>query len=271
MTVLRVVLFVTFSLFPALAMANAQTDALLRALGMERMIELMRLEGLDYAVELGDEMLPGGYTEAFGASVARIYDLDAMRASVQAGFAQTLEGVDLAPLEVFFASQAGQRIVALELSAREAMMDEAIEEAAEDSARRFERAGDDIFHAVDAFVQAGDLLEANVVGALNTNMQFYRGLVDGGAFELSEEQILSDVWAQEEDTRADTRDWLYGFLIMAYQPLPPGELEAYTDLSRTPEGRALTAALFEGFDSMYAGISYGLGLAVAQAMKSEDI
>ena len=203
--------------------------------------------------------------------VARIYDTDAMQTVVKRGFANALDGVDIAPLETFFASDMGKRIVTLELSAREAMMDNAIEETAKEQARAFERARDDAFVLVDDFVKAGDLLEANVVGAMNSNMQFYRGLVDGGAFELSEEQILADVWEQEQETRADTRDWLYGFLIMAYTPLAPGELETYTELSKTKAGAAMNAALFEGFDNMYSDISYALGLAAARAMKVEDI
>jgi hypothetical protein len=58
---------------------------------------------------------------------------------------------------------------------------------------------------------------------------------------------------------------------MAYAPLEPGQLEAYTLLTKTKEGAALTAALFEGFDSMYSDISYALGLAAARAMKAEEI
>ena len=256
---------------PVFAGASEASDKLLTALGMEKMVELMRQEGLSYAVELGDEMLPGGYSQRWGDVVARVYNTDAMEISVRRGFAKGLEGVDITALEAFFYSPRGARIVALEISAREAMMDEAIEDEAKAKARAFERAGDDAFVLVDEFVKAGDLLEANVVGALNSNIQFYRGLVDGGAFELSEAEILADVWDQEDETREETREWLYGFLIMAYTPLEPGALEAYTELSQTKAGKALTAALFEGFDSMYGDISYALGLAAAREMQAEEI
>ncbi len=272
MTRLRIALASLFIvLLPVASLASEATDRLLTTLGMERMIDLMRQEGETYAVELGDEMLPGGYTDSWGAMVARIYDAEAMKTSVRRGFANALEGVDITPLEVFFDTPEGATIVNLELSAREAMMDSAIEEEAKEQARAFERAGDDAFILVDEFVKAGDLLEANLVGALNSNMQFYRGLVDGGAFELTEDQILAEVWQQEDETRAETRDWLYGFLIMAYLPLEPGQLEAYTALSKTHEGAAMNSALFEGFDNMYSDISYALGLAAARAMKVEDI
>jgi len=205
------------ALAPLSLAASDATDKLLSALGMEQMIALMQEEGKSYAVELGEEMLPNGYTESWGKVVERIYNTEAMQIAVKRGFARGLDGVDITPLE--------------------------------------EHAKDDAFILVDDFVKAGDLLEANVVGALNSNIQFYHGLVDGGAFELSEDQILSDVWGQEKETRMETRDWLYGFLIMAYAPLEPGVLEAYTELSRTEAGAALNAALFDGFDSMYNDIS----------------
>ena len=272
MTLIRTaVASLCIAFLPLTSFASEATDRLLASLGMERMIDLMREEGQSYAVELAEEMLPGGYSENWGAVVSRIYSTEAMQTSVRRGFANALQDIDIAPLQAFFDAPMGKTIVTLELSAREAMMDDAIEEHAKEQARAYERAGDDAFVLVDDFVKAGDLLEANVVGAMNSNMQFYRGLVDGGAFELSEEQILADVWEQEQETRADTRDWLYGFLIMAYSPLVPGELELYTELSKTAEGAAMNAALFEGFDSMYSYISYALGLAAARAMKVEDI
>jgi hypothetical protein len=272
MTLIRTaVASLCIAFLPLTSFASEATDRLLASLGVERMIDLMREEGQSYAVELAEEMLPGGYSENWGAVVSRIYSTEAMQMSVRRGFANALQDIDIAPLQAFFDAPMGKTIVTLELSAREAMMDDAIEEHAKEQARAYERAGDDAFVLVDDFVKAGDLLEANVVGAMNSNMQFYRGLVDGGAFELSEEQILADVWEQEQETRADTRDWLYGFLIMAYSPLAPGELELYTELSKTAEGAAMNAALFEGFDSMYSDISYALGLAAARAMKVEDI
>lgn len=259
------------STFANTARASEATDKLLTALGMEQMIRIMREEGLTYAVELGDEMLPGGYSDSFGANVARIYDTDAMEQSVRAGFAAALDGTDINALEVFFASPLGTRIVALEISAREAMMDSAIEDAAKERARQYEAEDDAAFLKVQDFIKEGDLLEANVVGALNSNIQFYRGLVDGEAFALSEAEIVADVWEQVDATRAETREWLYAFLIMAYAPLDAEGFDAYAQLLNTPEGRVMTRALFQGFDSMYGDISYALGLACARAMQAEEI
>ena len=88
---------------------------------------------------------------------------------------------------------------------------------------------------------------------------------------MTEEEILSEVWAQEEDTRSDTREWLYAFLLVAYRPLSDAVLDEYVALSASPEGRAMNRALFAGFNAMYDEISYGLGLAAAQQMLGEEL
>ncbi len=108
-------------------------------------------------------------------------------------------------------------------------------------------------------------------GALNASFHFYRGLVDGGAFEMTESDILRDVWDQEDNTRNDTREWLFAFLLMAYGPLEDGELSDYVALSGTDAGQALNRALFAGYNRMYDELSYALGLAAAQQMKTQDL
>ena len=54
-------------------------------------------------------------------------------------------------------------------------------------------------------------------------------------------------------------------------PLPPGDLQAYTEFSQTPEGRALNAGLFAGFEALYRDISYALGLMAGQGMQGSDL
>jgi len=123
------------------------------------------------------------------------------------------------------------------------------------------------------FIAANDLLESNVVGALNANFAFYLGLSDGGAFPnpLSQDQMLSEVWSQEGVIREDIEEWLFSFLSLAYQPLSDADLQAYIDISNTPEGQAMNQALFVAFDGIFDEISRELGLAVAQVMAGQDL
>lgn len=253
---------------PAMA---APTDDLLDALGVPEIVDIMRDEGVAYGETLAQDMVPGGATENWQATVERIYDEDRMLATVGEGFAEEFGDADTAPLLEFFGSETGQQIVNLELSARDAMRDEEIEDAARAAFRDLEGSGSDTLAAISDFVDTNDLVEANLVGSLNANFMFYRGMVDGGALQMTESDILAQVWSSEEETRADTREWVYAFLLMAYRPLDDGVVEEYTDLSRTDAGSALNRALFAGFNKMYDDISYALGMAVAREMQVQEL
>ncbi|MBS0122527.1 DUF2059 domain-containing protein [Thetidibacter halocola] len=251
---------------------RAQTvDALFDQLRLSEMIEVMREEGLDYGRELGTDMFAGGSNPQWTAILDRIYDTGRMEALVRARFDASLTGTDIAPLSDFFTTETGQEIVALELGARQAMIDSATEEAARQTFRERENQDGTRMEQVTAFVEANDLIETNVAGALNASYRFYAGLVEGGGLEMSESEILADVWSQEEDTRGDTREWLFAYLLMAYEPLSDDQMAAYLDLARSPEGQALNRALFDAFNRMYDDISYALGLATAQQMQGQDL
>ncbi|MFO8127697.1 hypothetical protein [Yoonia sp.] len=118
-----------------------------------------------------------------------------------------------------------------------------------------------------------DLIEANVVGSLNSSYAFYTGLIDGGAMpaDVTTETALQNVWSQEPDVRSDTTEWVYSFLLMAYQPLSDAELEAYIAFSRTEAGQDMSGALFSAFDGMFDDISRGLGLASSRFMVSQEL
>lgn len=250
---------------------DAQFDALMDALQITETIEIMREEGQVYGADIATQMMPDMDPEAWAREVERIYDADKMTEVIRGNMAAELEKTDLAPLLEFYQSETGREIVALELSARRAFLDPDLEGMAKERFAEMEGQGVRLLEQIATLIADSDLVEMNVAGALNSDFMFYRGLVDGGAYEMSEEDILADVWAQEEDLRQTSRDWLEPFLMVAYQPLDPDALEAYVVFWRTAEGRDLNRALFAGFDQMYEEISYLLGLAVAQEMRSEEL
>ncbi|MGX9353939.1 DUF2059 domain-containing protein [Roseobacteraceae bacterium S113] len=252
------------------------TDALLDLIGLQETIAIMQVEGAAYAHELAAEMLPAAPGALWKETVARIYDADRMIETVRAGFAQSYLANDIttAPLERFFGSELGRDIIRLEISAREAMSEQEIEDAARAIYRdRVSEAGesDPRLTQLRAFVDANDLIEANVVGGMNSTVRFYQGLADGGMLQLSEGEILAEVWGSEEETRLDTVEWIYGYLLMAYKPLTDAQLADYAAMAATPEGRAMNAALFAGFDAMYNDVSYALGRAIAGQIGVQDL
>ena len=88
---------------------------------------------------------------------------------------------------------------------------------------------------------------------------------------MTESDMLAEVWAQEDQVRQETEDWLWPYLALAYQPLSDEEMQAYQVFSEAPEGRALNAALFAAFDASFVRISGELGRAVALMVQGQDI
>ncbi len=278
----------TLSAGPALAEAQAKTpatqaqdgqaqdgqaDALYAALGLPEMIGIMREEGLAYGEQIAADLFGGGGGPKWETSVDAIYDAARMDAALREGLAEALSQDTAGTIRDFFTSETGRRIVGLEVSARRALLDEAVEEASKATAAAEIAEGTPLAAQVARFVAANDLVETNVVGALNANYAFYRGLAGGGAFPgaMSEEEMLADVWSQEPQIRESTTEWVNSFLLMAYQPLTAEELESYIAFSETPAGQRLNRALFSAFDALFEDISLALGLAASRYMAGQDI
>lgn len=254
--------------------ARAQLEPLMAALQMEALLGIMRDEGVEYADDLETDLFPGRGGTRWPDMVAGIFDVDRMSGIVADELAADLSPWHLDPLVDFFTSEPGREIVQLEISARRAMLDPAVEAAANEAMAAVLEEGGPRLGLLEDFAAANDLLEMNVVGALNANYAFYSGLNAAGAFGSvfrGEEDMLREVWSQEAEIREETGTWLYSFLAMAYQPLSDDDLEAYLELSRSEAGRSLNTHLFAAFDAMFRTVSYDLGMAAAQFMAGEDL
>lgn len=258
-----------------LAPASAGILAFGDTLKIGETLEVMRSEGVDYGGSLEAEMFPGRGGAEWQAVVGLIYDVPTMRARFDAVIETELGGdqATLAAAAEFFGSPAGQKILNLELEARRALLEESVEEASKVLAEEMTARNDPRMEAIRRFAQTNDLIESNVSGALNANLAFYQGLVEGGAMEedLTEDQMLTDVWSQEPQVRAETEEWLFSYLALAYQPLSDAELADYQAFSETPAGQKVNAALFVAFNQMFRTISHDLGRAAARQMQGEDI
>lgn len=259
------------TLAPAQAATDEEIDRLIAALGTGELFEIMRIEGLSQADELRSEMFPGRSDDGWNAIASRIYNVAGMEDSFREVFDEELAEADITPLLVFFEGSAGREIVALELSARRALMDADTEVAAKDIVSTMEGANDPRLDLLEDFIDANDLVDLNVMGALNASLSFYQGLANGGAFQLGEDQMLRDVWAQEPEVREDTESWMRAFLALSYQPIDDAALEAYIALSTSEAGQALNRALFSGFDAVFRDISFELGSAASRYMTSEEL
>ncbi len=252
-------------------------DPLMEAMGISEVLEIMREEGIAYGGELAADLFggagPGNTPKSWAATVGDIYSIPRLEASVRVTLAEELAGSDTDAMLAFFESDLGQRIIGLEVSARRAMLEEDVEDASRDLVLDMIETQDPRLDLLETFTEINDLIENNVVGAMNANFAFYTGLADGGAFEdeFTEDQMLSDVWSQEDAIRDDTVDWVYAYLALAYRPLSDADLQAYIDFSETEPGAVLNQALFTAFDDMFVSVSLALGRAAAGHMAGEEL
>jgi hypothetical protein len=257
----------------ALSEERPEVRAVFEAMGLYDVLEVMSAEGLDAAASIEADMFPGQGGSAWPAVVAGIYAADRMVARFEA--AVPLERMTpevVAELQAFYDSDLGRRVAAGEVAARQAFLEPGVEDAAREMAQARAAEGDDRIGLLTEFIRANDLIERNVMGALNSNFAFYRGLSEGGAFasEIPEELMLADVWGQEAEIRSETTEWLYGYQVLAYEDLSDAELGRYTAMSESAAGQVLNAVLFEAFDVLFEAVSHDLGRAAATFIAGED-
>lgn len=258
---------------PAQAADAAEVDQLWRLMLMPEVIEVMRAEGRDYGASLDEDMLGGQGGPGWAAEVAVIYDPAKMTMQSKAAFAEALAGADVSAAIAFFESGIGARAVQLEYQARQTMLDPEADEAAKAGAQEMRQRKPPRLAQLTRLAEANDLFESNVSGAMNANLAFFRGLASGGALDpdMDEAAILTEVWSQEPGVRADTVDWVYSFMTLAYQPLSDAELDLYIAFSESPAGQVLNRATFAAFDDMFVDISYALGAGLAKRLVGENL
>jgi hypothetical protein len=259
-------------IFLSATVANAQAQVTLTMdhLKLSELIHIMRSEGLEYAATLNIEMLNGQGSAVWEDQIGAIYDTQLMSEVVRKEIA-TIPENQLRQINQFYGSNLGAKIVDLEIAARIAMTDNDIRNIAEDNYQIALAQDPKSLLQVNLIVSEGDLIERNVTAALTSNYRFYLGLVDGGSFDASEQEVIEQTWEQEDDIRLDTVKWMMGYLLLSYQSLDEAEMIEFINFMKTRAGRALNAAIFDGFGAMYGDISYTLGRAVALNIVVPDL
>lgn len=255
--------------------SQASVTTLVEALKMPETLAVMVEEGKAYGASIEAQMFPGEGGARWERSVTEIYEVSALHDRFVAAFADAI-GADteaMAGATAFFSSDLGQEILKLEIAGREALLDEAVEDAARVDAERMQSERSPKLGLIRDLVEAGNLIEKNVAGALGANLAFLEGMgsVDAPGMAMDEEQLMTEVWSQEEVVRDETQKWLYPYLALAYQPLSESDLEAYVAFGQSDAGKKLNAALFLAYDKVFREVSFQLGQAAAQHLKGRDI
>lgn len=254
------------------AFANSDLiDRYYAALHMDEVFTILRNEG----IQAGEGVTEDGQVSASPAWTARlgqIYDIekmDTMFRSALEGIVD-LEGSDAAV--AFFEGALGARIARLELDARVALSDTDLEAETRARVQVMRDANDPRISLYEEFIKVNSLVDSNVMGALNANLAFYKGMASNPAFEdgMTEDFMLTTVWGQEGEIRKDMWDWTMNFSALAYDRLSEAEVQTYIDMSASPAGQKLNTALFAGFDGVFETHSFELGRATAEFSVGDD-
>jgi len=255
--------------------APERLAALSHLMMMPEVFAVMAEEGRVYGASIEDQMFPGRGGPAWAMRVETIYAPDTLLPMFETAFAAALaqDPDTVAAAEAFFGTPAGQEILKLEIEARRALLDTAVEEAAQVEAERMKTERDPRLRLVRDLIEAGDLIESNVAGALSANLAFFEGMAAANVpgMMTDRESMMAEVWSQEDSIRAEMANWLVPFLCLAYQPVSETDLKTYIAFSASSEGKRLNAALFAGFNETSRRISLQLGRAAAEAMAGNDI
>lgn len=257
------------------AQASAEVTALISQLQLDQTFAVIAEEGLSYGKDIEDQMFPGQGGTHWTEMVAAIYRAGDLRARFEAAFAENLadDAAAIAAAREFFGSARGQAILTMEIAARRALLDTAAEEAAEVEAERMQVDRDPRMGLIRDLIEAGDMIEMNVSGALTANLAFFQGMNDVGipGMVMDDEQMLTEVWGQEASIRSETTKWLFSYMALAYRDLSDDDLRAYIAFTETPEGQRINAALFASFDQVFRRVSFDLGRAAALVMQGTEI
>jgi hypothetical protein len=272
---MRAIILCLLILVPAAAAAQPAriSDAVLDAMKIEAIFEVMQEEAVASGLELGDSMMPGRDLSGWQLTLTRLNAPGRVLPGFRDRFAEALPEAQADAILDYLEAPLGRRIVELELSARVALNAPDIEEVVLDRLAQMRRSGDPRADAVARFIAVNDLVEANVLGALSANAAFLTGLREGADRPgfLGQGSVLDDVWAQEPEIRAATQDWLEAFVTLAYRPLTDAEMARHIAFSESVPGQALNMALFDAFDVVFAELSRDTGAALARLMNSEEL
>lgn len=255
------------------ALPDQKQAQLIEATRLRDIIEVVSAEGIAAGPNIEADMFPGRGGVGWQQDLERIYAVEPLVESMAGDIGAGLSETDADILISFLTSPLGMRIVEGEVSARAAMLDPAVDDAAHEMADTLRREDDPRVRQIAEFIEVYDLVTSNVVGGLNSNYAFYQGLASGGALpgSMTEDQIVNEVWSQQETIRAETEDWLYAYLLASYSDLTDDELQTYIAFSETEAAQAFNRVLFETFGTVFNGVSRELGRAVAARMLAQDI
>ena len=276
---LRAFIAPVFALITALAgcmpVMAGQVDEIAATLRLSDVFEVISAEGEGYGREIDDTMMDGAGGAAWAEAVRQIYAPDRLLPEITAALEVALarRRADPGPAMAFIGSDLGQKVTALEISARRALLDPDVEDASRLKLDEMRSDADPRLSLIESLVVANDLIESNVTSDLNANYAFYQGLRDSGAIgpEMTDDDVVAEVWSQESVIRQETETWVYSYLAMAYAPLSDDELRRCIEVSQQASAQALNRVVSDAYADVFSKVSRQLGRAAGTVLAGQNL
>ena len=262
--------FLIISLCASYGKADVISD-LYDALHMDRINEIIRLEGIQDAEGTGEAYLPPNSVDRFVAQAKSVYQLEAMERDFKRLLTQNLSIPDANKILLFYQKPLGKVASELEVSARIAISDKHIEEMAKIKLKEAVKSKNKRLDEIESVIKTLELVEQNLIGAYAAQFAFMYELSKLGVIELSKQEMIDLITNDEEKLKSEILEWLMAFSHMAYAPMSDKEFSDYSDFSKSELGIALNKALFSVYNEMAKDQSQRLASILGEFMKSEDL
>ena len=262
--------FLIISLCASYGKADVISD-LYDALHMDRINEIIRLEGIQDAEGTGEAYLPPNSVDRFVAQAKSVYQLEAMERDFKRLLTQNLSIPDANQILLFYQKPLGKVASELEVSARIAISDAHIEEMAKIKLKEAVKSKNKRLDEIESVIRTLELVEQNLIGAYAAQFAFMYELSKLGLVNLSRQEMIDAITSDEEKLKSDILEWLMAFSHMAYSPMSDEEFGVYNDFSKSALGITLNKALFSVYNEMAKDQSQRLASILGEFMKSEDL
>ena len=262
--------FLIISLCASYGKADVISD-LYDALHMDRINEIIRLEGIQDAEGTGEAYLPPNSVDRFVAQAKSVYQLEAMERDFKRLLNQNLSIPDANKILLFYQKPLGKVASELEVSARIAISDAHIEEMAKIKLKEAVKSKNKRLDEIESVIRTLELVEQNLIGAYAAQFAFMYELSKLGVIELSKQEMIDLITNDEEKLKSEILEWLMDFSHMAYTHMSDKEFSDYSDFSKSELGIVLNKALFSVYNEMAKDQSQRLASILGEFMKSEDL
>ena len=272
---MRLIMACTYLWISCCLGAQAQTavyDQLYSALRLDEIVQIIKTEGIHEANTTAEIYLKSkGQTGTFRKDIEKLYDRTNISTFLLDGVANRLTEDDAQSALAFYSGSLGAKIAQLEASARLAISDDAVESVAIEIAKAAGSKDHQRYKTLTKNIEDLELVEHNMKGAFASQYGFLTELSQADDIDLSQDQILSMLSANEQKLRGEISAWLIGYSYMAYQPLSDEELDAYLDFLTSKPGKALHKALFDVFNALSVETASALGVLIAATREARDL